>query len=82
MDLEELRDALIASGSNKAEQVILLITACIEGEINTGSEIVSAVSDLGFDKRYVGKQLSTNAGSNAEGYHWYRDADGDYRLLN
>lgn len=80
MRLIELRHALIASGCNKADQVIALITACNERGTVNGPKIVSAVSDLGYDKRYVATHLSTNAGSSAERHHWYRTAEGHYQM--
>ena len=63
MRLTELRHALIASGCNKADQVIALITACNERGTVNGPKIVSAVSDLGYDKRYVAIHLSKMQGA-------------------
>lgn len=80
MSLVKLRDVLVASDCNTADQVIALITACIEGGTDKGSEIVSTVSDLGYKPSYVGLMLSKNAGSSAERHHWFRDAEGYYRL--
>ncbi|MFZ1742660.1 MAG: hypothetical protein WAT93_07390 [Pontixanthobacter sp.] len=80
MSLDELRDALVAAGCKQDAQVIALITACIEGGIDTGSEIVSTVSGLGYDKQYVGLMLSNNKGGSAERHRWFRDAEGHYSL--
>lgn len=46
MSLVELQDALIAGGCDKPDQVIALITACIEGGTDTGPEIVLWVLTL------------------------------------
>jgi hypothetical protein len=82
MTLEALRDGLAADGCNKADQVITLITVCIEDGITAGPEILSTVSGLGFNEKYVGIQLSTNAGRNPERYLWVRTAEGPYQLHN
>ena len=80
MTLAQLRDDLVASECNKAEQVIFLITASIESGIDNGSEIVATVSRLGYKTSYVGLMLSKNAGSSAERYHWFRNAEGHYQM--
>ena len=82
MSLETLRDLLAADGCNKAEQVITLITVCIENGITAGPEILSTVSGLGFNEKYVGIQLRKNAGRNPERYLWVRTAEGPYQLHN
>jgi hypothetical protein len=80
MSLKALRDTLAANGCNKADQVIALITACIEDGITAGPEVLSTVSALGFNERYVGIQLSTNASPNPERSLWVRTAEGPYQL--
>ena len=80
MTLEALRDGLAADGCNQTDQVIALITVCIEDGIDTGSEIVSTVSGLGFKKRYVGLLLNKNTGENQNLKQWYRTAEGKYQL--
>jgi hypothetical protein len=80
MTLEALRDGLATDGCNKADQVIVLITVCIEDGITAGPEIVSTVSRLGCDQKYVGIQLSKNAGPNTERSRWVRTAEGPYQL--
>ncbi len=82
MTLEALRDMLAADGCNKADQVITLIKACIEDGITAGPEILSTVSGLGFNEKYVGIQLSKNAGRNSEQSFWVRTAEGPYQLHN
>ncbi|WBY16517.1 hypothetical protein PF049_13155 [Erythrobacteraceae bacterium WH01K] len=80
MRLATLRDYLIRSKCNKPDQVVALIKACIESGIDKGPEIVSTVSGLGLDKRYVGLILNKSAGRNPERHEWVRGADGRYRV--
>ena len=82
MSLVTLRDHLIQSKCNQPDQVVTLIKACIESGVDTGPEIVSTVSGLGFVKRYVGLILNKSAGSNPERHEWVRGADGRYRVHN
>lgn len=80
MSLVTLRAYLIETGCNQPDQVVTLIKACIESGIDEGPEIVSTVSDLGFDKSYVGLMLRKSAGRNPERHPWVRGADGRYRV--
>ena len=80
MSLVTLRDYLIENGCNQPAQVVTLIKACIESGIDKGPEIVSTVSDLGFDKSYVGLMLRKSAGRNPKRHHWVRETDGRYRV--
>lgn len=80
MSLVSLRDHLIETGCNQPDQVVTLTRACIESGIDKGPEIVSTVSDLGFDKSFVGLMLKKSAGSNSERHEWARGDDGRYRV--
>ncbi len=80
IDLRPLNANLVASGSSQPDRVIALIMACLGEDMADGSEIVRAVSALGYDRRYVGIQLSTNAGLNPDRNLWQRSADGTYKL--
>ena len=80
MSLKALKDILAADGCNQADQVTTLITACLQDGETDGKKIVRRVADLGFEPRFVGIQLSHNAGSIRGRYLWYKDADGAYRL--
>ena len=80
MSLATLRDDLAKSGCNQADQVITLIEACLESGETSGTEIVTLVTDLGFNRRFVGILLRRNAGANRGRYRWYKADDGGYRL--
>ena len=80
MNLVTLKNGLIELGCNQPGQVIVLIEACLGEGISVGSEIVQAVSELGYDRRFVGIQLRTNAGRNRDRYRWVRSKEGTYRL--
>ena len=80
IDLQPLNADLIASGSNQPDRVMALIMACLGEGMTDGSVIVRAVSALGYDRRYVGIQLSTNAGLNPDRNLWQRLVDGTYQL--
>lgn len=80
IDLRPLNADLIASGSSQPDRVVALIMACLGEDMCQGSAIVRAVSALGYDRRYVGIQLSTNAGLNPDRHLWQRLDDGTYKL--
>lgn len=80
IDLRPLNADLVASGSSQPDRVIALIMACLGEDMADGSEIVRAVSALGYDSRYVGIQLRTNAGLNPDRNLWQRLDDGTYKL--
>ncbi len=80
MTLAALHKMLTASGASKPDQVITLITACIESGIVAGPMIVSTLAELGYDARHVGIILNRNSGPNAALRDWYRADNGDYRL--
>ncbi len=80
IDLQPLNADLVSSGSNQPDRVIALIVGYLGEDITVGSVIVRAVSALGYDRRYVGIQLSTNAGFNPDRHLWQKLADGTYKL--
>lgn len=80
MILHRLKDHLIASGCNQQEQVLMLIEAHLGDGASVGSDIVRTISDLGYDRRFVGIQLSASAGSNPDRYPWRKSEDGTYCL--
>ena len=80
IDLRPLHAGLVASGSNQPDRVIALIMACLGEGMTDGSVIVRAVSAMGYERRYVGIQLSTNAGLNPDRNLWQKLADGTYKL--
>lgn len=80
IDLQPLKDSLVATGGSKWEQVIALISFCLEEGLTDGKEVVRVVSELGYSAQFVGIQLSKNEGSNPDRYRWQKLADGTYRL--
>lgn len=80
IDLRPLNADLAASGSNQPERVVALIMACLGEDLTDGSTIVRTISALGYNKRHVGIQLSTNAGTNPDRSLWQRLNDGTYKL--
>jgi len=62
----------------KHERAIVLIHACILHEIDTGTAIISALQELGFNKRHVGIWLAKGTGNDPERHFWSRDEDGKY----
>lgn len=80
MSLQTLNETMIESGCNQHDRAITLIKACIEIGVNRGPAIVSKVSGLGFDKRFVGLTLTKSAGRNPARHHWVRGDDDLYRL--
>jgi len=81
--IAELRGLDDACGpkANKYHRVITLISACILSGVNTGTQIVEAITQAGFTKRYVGLQLSAGLGTDSARHWWTKDADGRYQLL-
>lgn len=68
------------SGCNEADQVIALITVCIEDRTTAGPAILSAVTELGFNQKYVGIQISKNTGRHPVRSRWARTVEGQFRL--
>ena len=67
----------IAPGSNRHEQLILMIEACIGEGIDTGLHLVDMLKRLGFNAQHVGMALADH---NPHASRWKRSADGIYRL--
>lgn len=65
------------NGVKRDSRVIVLIDACIDGEINTGKRIVAVLRQLGFNARYVGMTLKMETGNDPNSYRW-RKNDGIY----
>ena len=63
-------------GANKHDRMIVLIAACIDEGINTGTRIVGVAKRLEFDGQHAGIVLSTGVGR-----YWERDENGTYRNL-
>lgn len=80
MSIEALHKALVAAGTSKTEQVILLIEECLRDGMGDGAAIRERLIQLGYNGQFVGIQLSKNAGSNPECHRWLKDKSGDYRL--
>lgn len=75
--LRRLKDS---SGSNKNDQVIVLIEGCISEGLNQGKRITGAVASLGFNKRHVGKLLREKTGKDPKRHRWTVDEAGFYTL--
>lgn len=80
IDLQPFNADLVASGCNQHDRVIVLIMACLGEDMTDGSTIVQTISALGYNRRFVGIQLRTNAGLNPDRNLWQRSADGTYKL--
>ena len=62
--------------ANSHDRVTILIAACIDAGINTGSRIIGVAVRLGFNSQHAGIILSAGVGLN-----WNRDEDGHYSNL-
>jgi hypothetical protein len=81
MSLIELdRDLKEAGVSSQYDRVVLLIAEAIRCGTLKGSTIVRTIADLGYNRRYVGMQLSKNEGADPERHHWFKGSDGHYHL--
>lgn len=80
MTLAQLHDDLVATGCNKNDHVIILITECINCGINSRSAIVSELVALGFNPRHGHVILSKNQGSAIGGHPWQKSDDGTFML--
>lgn len=74
--LDDLHWRCVQGGSNKQEQAIALIGACIDEGITSGPRIVSTVANFGLDKRHIGAVLHHNLG-----HLWHRDGFRIYKTL-
>jgi hypothetical protein len=79
MSLADLHRILI--GTNKHDQVLLLIEDCLAQGIDTGSGIEDALSDFSFHRQHVGMLLRENTGHNPERHRWLETDDDRYALL-
>lgn len=71
----------IAPGTNKNDQVIALISACIaEGKV-TRKEIIGIAVHFGFDRKHVVLFLEYGIGSDPDSGHWRRNQDGSFSLF-
>ncbi|MEH6700307.1 hypothetical protein [Parasphingorhabdus sp.] len=78
--LNVLNDTLNGTKADKHEKVIVLIAACIDLGIRRGSEIISRLSDLGYDKGHIALLLKHNRQGTVDKL-WIRDNDGLYSLV-
>lgn len=69
-------------GTNRHDQAIVAITACIEEGLNTRAGIIAEMRQLGFDPRHVAITLNGGSGVDPRSHRWRRDAAGQYALLN
>jgi hypothetical protein len=74
-----LRD--IKPGTNRNDQVIALIAACIaEGKV-TRKEIIGIAEHFGFDRYHVARFLEYGIGNDPDSGHWRRNSDGTFSLF-
>ena len=77
-----LYDLKAACGSNKNDCVDVLIEACIAEGLDTRSQIVRALRELGFGNEHVNIRLKKGTGVYPEGFRWSLGANGRYKLLD
>jgi hypothetical protein len=75
-NLETMNAGIAACNANDRARV--LIQALIETSVNRGSDIVSALAQLGFDKRHAGATLANGCGTDPKRFDWHKNADGTY----
>lgn len=80
--LARLYDLKAACGSNQNDCVDVLIEACIAEGLNTRSQIVRALRELGFGNQHINIRLNKGTGVYPEGFRWSLDASGRYKLLD
>jgi hypothetical protein len=74
---EGLRDLQERSGPNQNDQVTMLIHACIDEGINTGTWIIGTIVSLDFKRGHVGAVLNSGKGT-----RWARSTEGIYTNLH
>lgn len=81
MSLDQL-DKLLreTGGTNQYDRVLTLVEEAILSGISSGSEIVQAIAELGYNEQYVRIQLSKNAGGNPARHRWFKNEANEYRL--
>lgn len=62
--------------------MFFLITECIGRGVNSGAQIVEAIAQAGFNKRYVGILRSGGVGTDPVSHWWTKDAEGRYQMLD
>lgn len=72
--LDGLRKLIATSGTNRHDQAINVIIACIDEGIDTGAAIRQVGMELGFDGKHMGVMLGTGLKER----RWRRDSDGKY----
>jgi hypothetical protein len=71
----------IAPGTNKNDQAIALISACIaEGKV-TRKEIIGIAVHFGFKLFNVAQMLEYGTGADLASGHWRRNQDGTFSLF-
>lgn len=78
--LDNLRNLLRESGSNRNDQAIVAITVCITEKLDTAKRIYEVAARLGFNTRHIAMILKRDTGGNPELHRWQRDDAGHYRL--
>lgn len=71
----------IAPGTNKNEQVTVLISACIVEGIVTEKKIIGVVSRFAFKPAHIAHMLKHGAGAGPASGHWRRNQDGTFSLF-
>jgi hypothetical protein len=78
MDQLRAADRLLAPDASKHDRAIVLITVCIENEVDVGSQIVAVLAQFGFNPRHIGICLKEGTGNGPPSY-WTKDTNGRYR---
>jgi hypothetical protein len=76
-----LRALMAQCGPNKNDQVIALISACLEDGVNTRRRIVGVGDTLGYKPQHVVTLLNEGVGIDPRRARWLRDGEGTYTLL-
>ena len=76
---DELQELLKASGTNKNEQAVNLISACIGEGIDTQPQIIAVLQHL-LKRGHVGSILNKSTGPNPQRHKWHLHEDGRYTL--
>lgn len=78
--LRELQQSM--KGVPMDQQVIILIQACIEAGVHEGKRLTGILHHLGFNRQYVGIQLSRHTDNDSARHRWYKDENGLYQLMD
>ncbi|OHD05234.1 MAG: hypothetical protein A3E77_01660 [Sphingopyxis sp. RIFCSPHIGHO2_12_FULL_65_19] len=71
----------IAPGTNRNDQVMALIAACISEGVVTKREIIAVTGLLGFKRYHVTQHLDYGVGHDRASGLWRRNRDGSYSLF-